>query len=76
MKTKAPYRTTYNNEVIEIPAGTPVSHETATGPDKNYHFVNKFDWYKPELKGFARQMAIHDMAHRGINIPVQLIDKN
>lgn len=62
----------FGEEVI-IPKGTPTTHKTACGIDTNYNFVNDFSWYKPELTGFARKMALHDFVHYGINIPKEFV---
>lgn len=69
LKTSQDVKVTFDGEDLIIPKGTRVTNKTADGKsDPNYNFVDDFSWYKPELKGFARKMAIHDMEHRGINI--------
>lgn len=72
-KTNQEITMDFNGEVITIPSGTSVTHNTAYGFDKDYNFINEFEWYKPELKGFARQMALIDMIHRGINIDPKFV---
>lgn len=64
----------YRGEEITIPKGTSTTHKTALGIDETYNFINDFSWYKPHLKGVARQMATHDMRHYGINIPSSKVE--
>jgi len=59
----------FMGESLEIPKGTRITNQTACGKDDNYNFIDDFSWYKPHLKGFAREMALHDMIYRGVNIP-------
>jgi hypothetical protein len=61
---------------ITIPKGTRVTHNTAMGPDENYHFVADYSWYKKDLVGFARTMHMHDIHHRGIDVPLKYIQKS
>lgn len=58
---------------ITIPKGTELTHQTAMGVDENYHFVKNWNWYKPEVKGFARKMMLHDFTHSGINVPKEFV---
>lgn len=75
MKTNRDYTVKIsNNPEVTIPKGTRVSHKTASGIDENYHFVADWNWYKPEVKGFARKMMLHDFTHRGINVPKEFVD--
>lgn len=76
MKTNQDYTITFDSFIgeITVPKGTTVTNETAMGVDPNYHFVNNWSWYKPDLKGYARQMHMHDLIHRGINVPKKYID--
>lgn len=74
MWTKQDVTLTFRSEgEITIPKGTKLTSQTACGVDTDYHFVDEFDWYKPELKGFAREMALMDMVHYGINIPIEYV---
>lgn len=74
LKTSQDVKVSFGGEDLIIPKGTRVTNKTADGEsDPNYNFVDDFSWYKPELKGFARKMAIHDMVHRGINIDSQYV---
>lgn len=76
LKTSQDVKVTFDGEDLIIPKGTRVTNKTADGKsDPNYNFVDDFSWYKPELKGFARKMAIHDMVHRGINIDSKYVVK-
>lgn len=74
-KTNQEIKMEFGGEEITIPKGTKVTHQTALGFDKNYNFVDEFGWYKPELTGFARKMALHDMVHYGINLDSKFIEE-
>ena len=57
---------------ITVPKGTKLTHQTAMGIDKNYHFVNEYGWIKrdyPEIAG----ILIHDVVYYGINIPKEFV---
>lgn len=79
MKTNKDYTVKYNwspvdyGEII-IPKGTRLTHQTAMGEDKNYHFVADWSWYKPEITGFARKMMLHDFTHSGVDVPKEYVD--
>ena len=52
---------------LVVPSGT-IVHDL---------FVDDFSWYYPEVRGYARTMLLHDMTHRGISVPKELvIDKD
>lgn len=79
MKTSKEYKVEYkvancDYGTITVPKGTRLTHMTALGGDKNYHFVDEFDWYKPELKSYARVMAVHNFVHHGINVPKEYVE--
>lgn len=79
MRTKKDYIAKYNWSPIDfgeitIPKGTEVTHQTAMGIDKNYHFVADWSWYKPEVKGYARKMMLHNFEHSGINVPKEYVE--
>ena len=59
-----------NYGLITIPKGTRVSHETALGIDKNYHFVDEFDWIEEKTSFFYQ-----DAVHYGININSEDVEK-
>jgi len=57
---------------IVVPKGTRVTHETATGIDTNYHFVDTLHWVKLAYPDIA-PVLIHDMRYYGLNIPREYI---
>lgn len=71
--TKQEYTTTVKGTEVTVPMGIKTTHMTALGIDEKYNFVNEYSWYKPELTGFARKMAIHDFVHYGINVPADMV---
>lgn len=75
MRTNKDYTVYYDDFIgeITIPKGTKLTHQTALGIDENYHFVDDWSWYKPELKGFARKMHILDLEYRGFNVPKEYV---
>jgi len=60
---------------ITVPAGTPVTHQTACGVDENYHFVNDYEWIKENYPNVARILK-HDVYYHGINIPKEYVVKH
>lgn len=58
---------------ITIPKGTKVTHMTAMGIDKNYHFVDEFQWICDNYKDIERILK-HDAIYYGINIPKEYIE--
>jgi len=76
LKTSQEIKMEIYGENITIPKGTKLTNNTACGVDPKYNFVDEFDWYKPELKGFARKMALHDFVHYGINIDSKFVEKS
>jgi hypothetical protein len=69
MKLKADYKLNYRNygEIV-VPAGTPVTHRTASGPDPDYHFVDEFTWIYTDYPHIASMLRL-DVYNYGINIP-------
>lgn len=79
MKTNADYTTHYkvaNSDYgqITVPKGTRVTHQTALGIDKNYHFVDEYGWIKENYPRMSYSL-MHDVTHYGINVPVEFVDK-
>lgn len=73
MKTNKDYSVNfreYGN--IVVPKGT-VTNKTACGIDKNYHFVNSFEWINENYPIVATLLK-HDVYHYGINVPKELIE--
>ena len=74
MKTKKDYTVKFMNYgEITIPAGTAVTHETAAGYDKNYHFVNSFSWIMERYPNIAFILK-HDAVYSGIDVPKEFIE--
>lgn len=77
MKTIKPYTIeNYRNYgKITVPAGVAVTHQTASGIDPEYHFVNQFDWIKKDYPEISHPMMLpHDVVHYGINVPKEYIN--
>jgi hypothetical protein len=79
MKTKKDYtvrfkvaNVDYGN--ITVPKGTPLTHRTACGIDKNYHFVSDFSWVKPHEDGTKQYGLLHDLKYYGINVPKEFVE--
>lgn len=74
MKTSKPYTFNYRGYgPITVPAGTKVTHQTALGPDPNYHFVDDLSWIErdyPTISGILR----HDATYYGINVPKEYVE--
>lgn len=58
---------------ITIPCGTPLTHQTASGIDVKYHFVNAFGWIDENYPTIANILKM-DAQNYGINIPVEFVD--
>ena len=58
---------------ITVPAGTAVTHKTACGEDKNYHFVSEFSWVSPHKTGTSRYGLLHDLKYYGLNVPKEYV---
>ena len=53
---------------VTVPKGTLCTHMTATGIDKNYHFVKEIDKVlalRPDVAALLK----HDLKYYGINVP-------
>ncbi len=79
MKTQKDYtvrfkvaNTDYGN--ITVPKGTSLTHMTADGPDKNYHFVSDLSWVKPHEDGTPQYGLLHDLKYYGINVPKEFVE--
>lgn len=73
MKTKQTVTVNFKHYgQITVPEGTKLTHQTAMGEDKSYHFVNDFNWIDknyPEIAGILK----HDAKFYGINIPAEFV---
>lgn len=54
-----------SREIITVPAGTSATHQTASGPDEKYNFVNSFDWAPEYMK--------HDLVYHGADVPAEFV---
>jgi len=74
MKTNKDYTFKYRDYgTITIPKGTRLTHRTALGIDKNYHFVDEYQWIHDNYSSFAALLK-HDVMHYGINVPKEFVD--
>jgi hypothetical protein len=64
------YRGTY--PPITVPKGTKLTHQTAMGIDKNYHFVNEYGWIYRNYSTIAKILK-HDVTFYGINVPKEYV---
>jgi hypothetical protein len=79
MKTNADYKVNFkvaNTDygTLTIPKGTRLSHQTAMGIDKSYHFVTDLSWVKEHVSGLKQYGLIHDLEHYGINVPKEYVE--
>jgi hypothetical protein len=79
MQTKEDYTTRYivtgkDYGEITVPKGTKLTHQTAMGIDKNYHFVDEFSWIKPYPDGTPKYGLIHDIKYRGLDVPKEYVE--
>ena len=58
---------------ITIPKGTRLTHNTALGIDKNYHFVDDLSWIERNYKDIDRVLR-HDAYYYGIDIPKEFVE--
>lgn len=58
---------------ITVPKGTRLSHNTALGPDPNYHFVAEFGWIVANYPNIMHMLK-WDVEHYGINVPKEYVD--
>ncbi len=71
--TSKPYTANFMNYgEITVPEGTPVTNQTAMGPDENYNFVNSFEWVKKDYPTVSK-ILIHDLIFHGLNIPKEFV---
>lgn len=57
---------------ITVPAGTRLTHMTALGIDKKYHFVDDLSWIKKNYPSIDRVLS-HDAFYYGIDIPKEFV---
>lgn len=58
---------------IVVPKGTRVTHKTAMGIDKNYHFVDEVSWVEEKYPDISAPL-IWDIRYYGLNVPKQFVD--
>ena len=59
---------------IVVPKGTLITNNTAHGIDKNYNFVDEFEWVKRDYPEIDR-ILIMDAQSYGINIPAEFVER-
>jgi len=59
---------------ITVPKGTLLTHITASGIDKNYHFLADLSWVKPHEDGTKQYGLLHDLKYYGINVPKEFVE--
>ena len=80
MKTKKEYKVHFKVDpvtdygVLTIPKGTYLTHQTANGEDKNYHFVADFRWVEKNEDGSVSRFLLHDLLHHGIDVPKEYVE--
>ena len=74
-RTNQEYKTNQYGLDLVIPKGTRISNQTSLGYDPNYNFVDDWSWYRPDVKGYARAMMLHDLVHRGVNVPDEIVEE-
>lgn len=72
MTTNRPYTFDYHGTPVTVPAGTSVTHQTASGPDPAYYFVASFDWIDRDYPSINKVLR-HDATYYGINVPVEYV---
>ena len=76
MYTNKDYTVSFMNYgEITVPKGTKLTHQTACGIDKNYHFVSEYGWIDKNYPEFANILK-WDVSHYGINIPKEFVKFN
>jgi len=74
MKTNKDYTTEFMHYgKITIPKGTMLTHQTACGIDKNYHFVNDLRFIERDYPTIARILT-HDMTYHGVDVPKEYVE--
>jgi len=78
MKTNQDYKVHYkvaNSDygIITVPKGTRLTHQTAMGHDRNYHFVSDLSWVKKNYPKIAN-LLMHDLTYHGIDVPKKFVD--
>lgn len=68
----------YNGYTLNIPAGTPTTHQTASGIDEKYNFVTDegLRMIKDESGEYLSENHFlwHDIFYRGLNIPALYVE--
>lgn len=58
---------------IIVPKGTRTTHKTSCGIDENYNFIDDFSFLKDHP---YRALIMHDITHRGINVPKEFLEED
>ena len=59
---------------IVVPKGTLITNNTSDGIDKNYLFVDEFEWIKRDYPKIDK-ILIMDAQNYGINIPAEFVER-
>lgn len=59
---------------ITVPAGTLLTHQTASGIDTKYHFVADMAWITKNYPMLHPMQLLHDADSYGIDVPVEYVD--
>lgn len=59
---------------ITVPAGTTLTHQTASGIDPKYHFVLDLSWITNNYPHLHRMQLLQDATYYGIDVPVEYVD--
>lgn len=74
MKTKKDYTVNFMHfGKVTVPQGTKLTHKTAMGIDRTYHFVDEFDWIDKNYPDYAPILK-DEVSGRGINVPKEFVD--
>lgn len=74
MKTKKDYTVNFMHfGEVTVPKGTKLTHQTAMGIDRTYHFVDEFDWIDKNYPDYDLILK-DEVSGRGINIPKEFVD--
>jgi hypothetical protein len=74
MQTSKDYTANFRDYgVITVPKGTRLTHQTACGIDKNYHFVCDYNWIKVNYPTIER-VLLHDVMYNGIDVPIEFVE--
>lgn len=75
MKTNKDYTVNFKTfGEITVPAGTRLTHKTASGIDARYNFVDEFDWIDNKYPKIANTLRM-DAINYGIDVPKEFVEE-